>query len=151
MTSPNRIRIGVGAVVFRGPEVLVIKRGKPPLMGQWSIPGGGLEHGETIEAAIIREVREETGVEIRLGALLGVFEALPSKTGDHVVMIDHIAEWISGEPRAGDDAAAAEFAPLDEALRRVAWDTTRRAMVMAADLRQSRKSAIIDEQKGPRC
>ncbi|MEQ1931912.1 MAG: NUDIX hydrolase [Parvularculaceae bacterium] len=135
MSSDKTIGVGVGAVVFRGDEVLLIRRGKAPFLGQWSIPGGGLHYGETIEAATIREVLEETGVEIRLGELLGVFEALPAETGGHVVMIDHAAEWLAGEPVAGDDAAAAEFVGLEEALRRVSWDKTRQAIAKAAELR----------------
>jgi 8-oxo-dGTP diphosphatase len=138
------ISIGVGAVVFRGPEALVIKRGKPPFLGRWSIPGGGLHHGERLEDAVRREVLEETGVAIRFGGLIGVFEALPGLHPDrsfdrHVVMVDYWAEWAAGEPVAGDDASAAEFAPIDEALRRVSWDETRRAIAGAVKLRNTVK------------
>lgn len=138
--SDPQIRVGVGAVVFKGARVLVIKRGKPPFEGRWSIPGGGLHHGERLEDAVRREVREETALEIRLRGLIGVFEALPGGHPDptfdrHVVMIDYWAEWVSGEPRAGDDAAAAEFVSREEALRRVAWDETRRAIDEAGKLR----------------
>lgn len=129
------IKVGVGAVVFRDRSALLIKRAKAPFLGMWSIPGGGLDYGETIEAAIVREVREETGVEIRLIGFLGVFEALPALTGAHTVIVDHVAEWVSGEPVAGDDAAAAEFVPLEEAIRRVSWDQTRTALRQAAELR----------------
>lgn len=133
------MQVGVGAVVFRGGDVLLIKRGKPPFLGQWSIPGGGLHYGESIEAGIAREVLEETGVVIRLLGFLGVFEALPDvaelSSNRHVVMIDHAAEWVAGEPCPGDDAQAAEFVRLDEALRRVSWDKTRQALAKAADLR----------------
>lgn len=135
------VRVGVGAVVFRGDAVLVIRRGKPPFKGQWSIPGGGLDHGEKLTDAVAREVREETGVEVRILGLLDVFEALPAQTGQaHVIMIDYVADWISGEPEAGDDAEAAEFVSLEEAERRIAWDTTRRAVARAADWRR-RKGA----------
>jgi 8-oxo-dGTP diphosphatase len=133
----ERIRAGVGAVVFRGEEVLVIRRGKPPFKGQWSIPGGGLDYGEKLQEAVAREVREETGLEIRVLGLLDVFEALPSETGRaHNLMIDYIAEWVSGEPRAGDDAEAAEFVSLEEAERRISWDVTRRAVARAAEWRR---------------
>lgn len=130
------IKVGVGAVVFRDQTALLIKRGKPPFLGQWSIPGGSLNYGETIQAAIIREVREETAIEIRLLGLVGVFEAMPDVAGAHTVIIDHVAEWISGEPVAGDDAAAAEFVPLEDAIRRVSWDETRTALRQAAEFRQ---------------
>lgn len=136
----RQIRIGVGAVVFRGPEALVIRRGKPPFLGRWSIPGGGLRYGERLEDAARREVMEETGVSIRIGGLVGVFEAVPDGDADfnrHVVMIDYWAEWEAGDPVAGDDAAAAEFAPVEEALARVSWDETRRAIAEALKLRNT--------------
>lgn len=136
------IAIGVGAVVFRGDEVLIIKRGKAPFMGQWSIPGGGLREGERLEDAVIREVREETGVEIRLFGLIGVFEALPeARSGEgflrHTLMIDYAAQWVRGAPVAGDDAAAAAFAPIEDALARVSWDVTRTAIAGALKLRNT--------------
>ncbi|MEO1015121.1 MAG: NUDIX hydrolase [Pseudomonadota bacterium] len=133
-TSPA-ITVGVGVVVFRDRDVLLIRRGKPPFLGQWSIPGGRLEFAEPLMAAALREVREETAIEARVTGLIGAFEALPSVTGDparHMVMIDYAAEWLSGEPAAGDDAAEAQFFAYDDALRKVAWDDTRRAVEMAA-------------------
>jgi 8-oxo-dGTP diphosphatase len=134
------IGVGVGAVVFRGLEVLIIKRGKAPFIGQWSIPGGGLHEGERLEDAVIREVREETAVEIRLLGLIGVFEALPHERDGagylrHTLMIDYAADWVRGAPLAGDDAAAAEFVPYEEALARVSWDLTRTAIAGALKLR----------------
>jgi 8-oxo-dGTP diphosphatase len=142
--SDRQIRVGVGVVVFKGDAILVIKRGKPPFEGRWSIPGGGIEHGERLEDAARREVREETGLDIRIGGLIGVFEALPGVAADpaldrHVVLIDYWATWVAGEPVAGDDAAAAEFAPLADALARVSWDETRRAIEEAAKLRDMDK------------
>ena len=132
------IKIGVGAVVFRGADVLIIKRGKAPFAGHWPIPGGGLEHGERLTDAVIREVREETAVEIEILGLLDVFEGLPAGDGafsDHIVMIDYVAEWRSGEPAAGDDATAAEFVDLETALSRLSWDKTREALARAVELR----------------
>lgn len=143
MSGREKIFAGVGAVVFRGDDVLVIRRGKAPFKGQWSIPGGGLDYGERLADAVMREVREETGVEIRILGLLDVFEALPAETGHaHVLMIDYVAEWVSGEPRAGDDAEAAEFVSLEEAERRISWDTTRRAIARAAEWRRERTRPV---------
>ncbi len=138
--SRSGIRIGVGAVVFRASDVLLIKRGRAPFIGQWSIPGGGLEEGEPLEDAVRREVREETGVAIALAGLIGVYEALPSMHDhegflQHTLMIDYAAEWVAGEPVAGDDAAAAEFVPLHAALALVSWDLTRTAIADAVKLR----------------
>jgi len=133
----SKIKIGVGAVVFRGADVLVIRRGKPPFEGKWSIPGGGLHFNERLEDAVRREVAEETALEIRIGGLIGVFEAVPRETGydSHVVMIDYWAEWDSGEPLAGDDAVEAEFVSYETALSRVSWDETRTAIASASKLR----------------
>ena len=139
MAESDTIKVGVGAVVFRGQDVLIIKRGKAPFEGHWSIPGGGLEHGETVKDAVLREVREETGLEIKILGLLDVFDGLPSdRDGDfnrHVVMIDYICDWVAGEPVAGDDAAEAEFVTIETALARLSWDTTRQAIKQALVLR----------------
>ena len=142
MKPREPISIGVGAVVFRGDEVLIIKRGKPPFFGQWSIPGGGLEHGEALKDAARREVREETGVEIEIIGLIDVFEALPRETQEdgplnHTLLIDFAAEWVSGEPVAGDDAAEAEFVAIEEAIARLSWNKTREAIARAQALRAS--------------
>ncbi|WDI31753.1 NUDIX domain-containing protein [Hyphococcus flavus] len=138
MSGQENIFIGVGAVVFKGDDILVIKRGKPPFQGQWSIPGGGLENGERLVDAVIREVREETGLEIELLGLLNVFEAIPAETGfpAHTILIDYVAEWISGEPAAADDAMEAEFVSMDEAVSRLSWDVTRQAVAQAVQKRK---------------
>jgi len=141
MTRDQTIAIGVGAVVFRGDDVLIIKRGKPPFMGQWSIPGGGLEYGEKVTDAVLREVREETRLEVKLIGLLDVFDAIPDQGqqendfAQHTVIIDYVAEWVAGEPVAGDDAAEAEFVSMAEAISRLSWDVTRQALRRAADIR----------------
>lgn len=133
----TRIVVGVGVVTFRGGDVLLIRRGKPPFEGRWSIPGGRLEYDEALRDAALRELREETGVEARLIGLIDVFEALPRDVGGdgHLVMIDYAAEWVAGDPVAGDDAADARFVPMAEAVGLVAWDETRRALAMAVRLR----------------
>ena len=142
MTQNETIRIGVGAVVFRGEEILLVKRGKPPFKGQWSIPGGGLEFGERLEDGVRREVMEETGLDIKICGLIGVFEGLPEDFGQlaHTVMIDYYADWVAGEPIAADDAADAAFFSMDEAQERLAWDETRRAVAMAIEMRKTRQA-----------
>ncbi|MEX6631961.1 NUDIX hydrolase [Hyphococcus lacteus] len=139
MNTSERILVGVGAVVFRGDHVLVIKRKKPPFLGHWSIPGGGLEYGERLVDAAHREVREETSIEIKILGLLDAFEALPREADQfvsHTIMIDYVAEWVSGEPIAGDDAAEAEFVSIDEAMSRLSWDQTRMALSRAIKFRE---------------
>ena len=138
MSQGEIISIGVGAVVFRGEDVLLIKRGKAPLKGEWSIPGGGLEFGERVRDAAIREVREETSVEIEIIGLLDVFDAIAPanhQSVSHMVIIDFVAEWTAGEPCPGDDAVEAEFVPIETAIARLTWDVTRQAVRRALDVR----------------
>jgi 8-oxo-dGTP diphosphatase len=123
----------VGVVCLRGDQVLLIKRGTPPRLGQWSLPGGRLERGETTVVAALRELAEETGVEATLLGLVDVVDGLftsreTGQTTRHYVMIDYAARWVSGEPVAGDDAAEARFVSLDEALAMVEWDVTRKVI-----------------------
>ena len=125
-----------GVVCLRGAEVLLIKRGNPPRQGQWSLPGGRLEWGETLAQAALRELREETGVEAELLGLIDVVDGLftsraSGETTRHSVMVDYAARWLSGEPKAGDDAADARFFSRDEALAVVEWDETRRVIAEA--------------------
>ncbi len=128
--------LATGAVVFRGSDVLVIQRGKAPYKGHWSIPGGKVEYGEPIEEALKREVLEETGVEINILGLIDVYEALPTVHSDtHYVMADYVCEWVSGEAVPADDAEEAEFVPFSEAISRLAWDQTRKALTMAKTAR----------------
>ncbi|CAN7267119.1 NUDIX hydrolase [Caulobacter sp. LjRoot300] len=120
----------VGVVCLRGDQVLLIKRGTPPRLGQWSLPGGRLERGETTAVAALRELAEETGVQAELLGLVDVVDGLftareTGQTTRHYVMIDYAARWVAGEPVAGDDAAEARFVSLDQALAMVEWDVTR--------------------------
>ena len=122
----------VGVVCLRGDEVLLIRRGKPPREGEWSLPGGRIEPGERATEAGLRELREETGVEARITGLIDVVDGLFPEAGRHYVLIDYAAEWVSGEPVAGDDAAEARFAPLAEVEALVGWGETRRIIAEAA-------------------
>ncbi len=145
MSGEKRVSVGVGAVIFRGHEVLLIRRAKPPFRGQWSIPGGKPQYGETLRAALAREVAEETGCLVALKGLIDVFEALPGDGGevtDHMILVDYWGEWISGEPAAGDDAEAAEFVAIPEALKRLSWDKTRTAIAGALACRDAAQKTL---------
>ena len=119
----------VGVVCFRGDEVLLIRRGRPPRQGQWSLPGGRIEPSERALDAAMRELMEETGVQAEILGLVDVVDGL--FVGHHYVLIDYAARWMSGEPVAGDDAAEAAFVPFAEALDRVDWSETRRILDLA--------------------
>ena len=126
----------VGVVCLRGDEVLLIRRGKPPRMGEWSLPGGRIEPGERALDAGLRELHEETGVTARITHLLDVVDGIFPEAGRHYVLIDYAAEWLSGEPVAGDDALEARFVPLNQVEALIDWSETRRIIALAAASRE---------------
>jgi 8-oxo-dGTP diphosphatase len=127
-TPRQRPTAAVGVVCLRGDEVLMIRRGRAPLAGAWSLPGGKIEWGERAGDAALRELREETGVQAELVGLIDVVDGLflRGEAPAHYVLIDYAARWISGEPTAGDDAAHAAFVPRAELSRLDLWDETMR-------------------------
>jgi 8-oxo-dGTP diphosphatase len=104
---PGAPVVGVGGVVIRDGRALLIKRGSAPLKDQWSIPGGTLELGESIQEGVRRELLEETGIEVRVGELIEVFDRIfrddEGKIQYHFVIVDYLCEAISGEARAASD------------------------------------------------
>jgi 8-oxo-dGTP diphosphatase len=137
----KRPHTGVGVVVWRGAEVLLIRRGKQPFIGQWSIPGGTLEFGETLHQAALRELKEETAIEAEIAGLIDVYESLHAEA--HYVMIDYVARWTAGEPVAGDDATDARFFTFEEAVRTLQWDTARRALEHSLEVLARPNHAVI--------
>jgi 8-oxo-dGTP diphosphatase len=108
-----RATVGVGAIIFDATgAVLLIQRGKPPSQGAWSVPGGRLEPGETLAQAVAREVHEETGLIVEVGALACVLERITAD--DHYVILDYFARAIGGALAAGSDARAARYVDPDE-------------------------------------
>ncbi len=105
---PDSPLVGVGAVIIADGRVLLVKRGHPPLAGEWSIPGGVLEIGETLRAAAVREVREETCLTVEPAELLGVYDRVlrddAGRTLYHYVLIDFLCRPVSGTALAADDA-----------------------------------------------
>lgn len=122
---PEAPRIGVGAVVLRDADVLLIRRNRPPSEGKWSLPGGLVNLGEAAEAALIREVLEECGLRVRLQGLAGVVERIISDADGrvryHYVLVDYVAAPESEDLNAGSDAAEARWVPIGELDR---YDTT---------------------------
>ena len=137
MSDPHRPTPCAGVVCLRGGEVLLIRRGKAPRLGEWSLPGGRIEWGETAADAALRELVEETGVKAELLGLLDVVDGLFTDAGGrlerHYLLIDYAARWIAGEPVAGDDAAEARFWPAEQAIELVAWSETKRIIRLAVE------------------
>jgi 8-oxo-dGTP diphosphatase len=122
-----------GIVCLRGDEVLLVRRAKPPRAGEWSLPGGRIEWGERAVDAALRELREETGVEAEIVGLIDVVDGIfTSRTSGecwgHYLLVDYAARLLSGEPRAGDDAAEARFAPIREVETFGMWEETVRVV-----------------------
>jgi ADP-ribose pyrophosphatase YjhB (NUDIX family) len=110
---PKRPLVGVGALIFQRDRILMAQRGKQPLEGWWSLPGGALEIGESLHDAVCREVLEETGLEIRPVKLFEVFERIirdPAGAPEyHYVLIDYLCRVTGGELRAGDDVCSVQW------------------------------------------
>ena len=97
----------MGGVLIHEGKVLLIRRGKEPLRGRWVVPGGTVELGETLEEALVREMREETGLTIEPVELVTVFDRIQRESGKvvyHYVIADYLCRYLGGEARAGSDA-----------------------------------------------
>ena len=115
---PDRPIVGVGAVIVDSGRVLLVKRGAPPLLGEWSLPGGVVEIGETLRAAAEREALEETGLVVEAGEVLEVLDRIiPGENGRaqyHYVLIDFLCRVTGGKLRVGGDAVDAAWATEEE-------------------------------------
>ena len=127
---PDRPIVAVGAVILDGDRVLLVQRGQEPLEGEWSLPGGVVEIGETLEAALAREVREETSLDVEVGPVVEVLDSIRRDAGGcaeyHYVIVDYACRVRSGAPIAatrGTDAADVRWVPVDELDRYRVTDT----------------------------
>lgn len=125
-------QLGVGAFVVRDNTILLVQRGQEPGKGQWAIPGGRVQPGESLHAAAQREILEETGVSIEVGEFAWQFEWIQRDARDelqyHYVVLDFHARYLAGEPQAADDAVAARWVSFDELASMDLSDITRRAL-----------------------
>ncbi len=114
---PAHPLLGVGALLFDQGRVLLVERGRPPLAGEWSLPGGLVETGERLEDALIREVWEETGLRVETGSIATVFERIMLDEAEgceyHYVLIDFYCTLLGGDLRPGDDSRRVGWFALD--------------------------------------
>lgn len=161
---PEHPMVGIGAVVIRDNHALLIRRGSEPLKGEWSIPGGMLELGETIAEGVKRELFEETGLRVRLLGLIEVFERIFHKEADgqaisdkanqntpatqendkkpryHFVILDYLCEAGEGEPRAGSDVTDLAFVAEGDLPRFHLTPTATRVIQKAFEMARARET-----------
>jgi 8-oxo-dGTP diphosphatase len=117
-TYPTRPYLAVSAAIVRDGRILIVRRARPPAHGLYTLPGGGVELGETLEEAVIREVREETALEVRPVALAGYRQAIArdaeGKVERHFVILPFAARWISGEVSLNEELAEAHWLLPDD-------------------------------------
>jgi 8-oxo-dGTP diphosphatase len=149
---PERPVVGIGGVIIDGGRTLLIRRGSEPLLGQWSIPGGTLELGESLQEGVARELMEETGIEVRVLDLIEVFDRVyreDRSTGAetngrprfHFVIVDYLCERLSGDPRAGSDVTDVAFAREDELANFHLTETATRVLKKAFAMDRARQAA----------
>jgi len=135
---PQAPLVGVGAVVVRDGRVLLVRRARPPRQGEWSLPGGLQKLGETVFAAAIREVREETGIDARPVGIVDVVDMIDrdpdGRVRWHYTLVDVVAHWAAGEPVAGCDAAEATWVEAADVAGRVQWSETARIVARACEM-----------------
>jgi 8-oxo-dGTP diphosphatase len=136
---PARPIIAVGGVVFMEGRVVLIKRRHPPLQGRWSLPGGGVQVGETLREAMQRELREEIGIDTRVGPLIDLFDHITrdpdGRVQYHFVLADYLCHQVGGRLRPGSDAESVAVADPDNLLSYDLTDKTLEVIQRAATLR----------------
>src|SRR4051812_5436488 len=134
---PDRPLVGVGAVIVHDGRVVIVQRGTEPLKGQWSVPGGALEVGETLRQCAVREAFEETGLQVEAGPVLGVFDAIYREPSGgilyHYVLIDVECRFIAGRLKAGADAVQARWVTMENLADYELTETARRVVCKALD------------------
>jgi 8-oxo-dGTP diphosphatase len=146
---PERPVVGIGGVIIDRGRTLLVRRGSEPLLGEWSIPGGSLELGETLEEGVARELLEETGMAVRVLELIEVFDRIyldggaadvrhGQKPRFHYVIADYLCEVVRGEPRAGSDVTDVAFVREDELARFHLTETATRILKKAFAMDRAR-------------
>ncbi len=141
---PSRPIVGVGAAILRGNSVLLIQRGSPPMQGEWTLPGGVVELGETLQDAVRREIQEETHLKIRVGPLLELFERIQpdgDRVAYHYVIADFLGEETGGRLKAASDVRAAEFVPRDRLTDYRLTEVAHRVIARAFEMRKTKQQS----------
>jgi 8-oxo-dGTP diphosphatase len=132
---PTRPFVGIGTVILQPDAVLLVRRGRPPALGAWSIPGGAQELGETAEAAARRELQEETGLAVGVLSLITHVDSIhcdPSgRVQYHYTILDFAARWVSGDPVPGADVTEAAFVRFDALDTLDLWSEAIRVIALA--------------------
>ncbi len=142
--------VGVGGVIIDRGRALLIRRGSEPLLGEWSIPGGTLELGETLEAGVARELLEETGITVRVIELIEVFDRIYNDSAAgandgkkrprfHYVIVDYLCERVAGEAQAGSDVTDVAFANEEELAKYKLTETATRILKKAFAMQRKRR------------
>jgi ADP-ribose pyrophosphatase YjhB (NUDIX family) len=138
---PQRPLIGVGGLIFQGDSVLLVRRGREPAKGRWSIPGGLVETGERLSEAVAREILEETGLTVETGPLVEVFERLErdekGRVVYHYVILDYLCLKADGLPKAASDAAEVCWADPEKEASLGLWPETLAVIAKARRLNRS--------------
>ena len=144
---PLRPILAVSAAVFRHGRVLIVRRARAPLIGHFSLPGGGVEVGETLAAALARELMEEVGVEAEIIAFNRHVEAIVpegERIRAHFVIASFVARWTGGEPRLSDEVDAIDWIDPEGLLPSPA--TPELGEVLARAARIERQSAVVENE-----
>jgi 8-oxo-dGTP diphosphatase len=135
---PERPIVGVGAVIVDGDRIVLVKRAHEPLKGEWSLPGGSVEVGETLVDAVAREVREETGLNVRVGSLVEVLDRVhrgaDQRVEYHFVLLDYRCTVVSGTLAHGSDASDACWASKADLARYGLSESALRVVTKALEL-----------------
>jgi 8-oxo-dGTP diphosphatase len=147
---PQHPMVGVGATILRGEQVLLVQRGREPAYGKWSLPGGLVELGESLQAAICREVLEETNLTVQVVDVVAVLDRVLRdavvQVEYHYVLVDFLCRGDAGEPSAGSDVLACEFVPVTDLGHYSLTSGTCAVVEKAVEMARGNHSRIYDPE-----
>jgi len=145
---PERPLVGVGAIILRDNDVLLIQRGTEPSAGKWSVPGGLVELGESLQEAIVREVKEEVGLEVQVRDLVVALDRVildqAGRIEYHYILLDFLCEYNAGEPSPASDVSACAFVPIQSLSQYDLTRGTERAILRVYAQKQGMPTSVYD-------